>query len=646
MRVAFAFATLSGVSAAVAVAVASPGPQPQAQPAAIGAPRDEPYPGTLRIAVDVSDVERRVYRVHEEIPVHQGGDLVLLYPRWLPGTHAPEGTIERFAGLIVQANHAPLAWTRDPVDVFAFHVPVPAGATSIAVDFQYLSPANHVVGAQQVGRDLLVMDWLDVMLYPAGYFTRQIPVDASVRVPDGWRVASALDVASTQGSLTVFKTAPLETVGDSPVHAGRFAKRYDVTASDRTPAALDLMADRADQLAVAPELVEHVRAIVEQATRLFGSHHYDHYDFLLELSDEVGENTTLEHHRSAEYAEDVDFFAAWDKTSAGRDVLAHEYVHSWCGKFRRPADLWTPTYNVPMRNSLLWVYEGGTQYFGYLVTARSGMWTKQQALETWAITAASLDGQPGRAWRPLQDTTNDEIINPRRPMSWPSWTRFEEYYTEGALIWLDADTLIREKTGGAKSLDDFARAFFGVHTGSYTPEVFTFDDLVKGLNDVYAYDWAAFLRARLDGTHAAPLDGIKRGGYHLAFDDKPGEVWQSYEETRLKGVDHSYSIGVAIDKDGMLAQVVWDSPAAKAGALAGSKVLAVDGVAFEPGRLRAAIVRAAASPKADPIELLLQNGERFFTARIQYHGGLRYPHLVRDAAQPALLDAILAPRAS
>ncbi|HEX4450927.1 MAG TPA: hypothetical protein VH143_08670 [Kofleriaceae bacterium] len=643
MRLAFASATLIALAG---VGAASPGPQPLAPTAAIPSPRDEPYPGTLRIAIDVSDVTRRIYRVHEDIPVRQAGDLVLLYPRWLPGTHAPEGAIDRFAGLVVQANHVALAWTRDAADVYAFHVPVPAGARSIAVDFQYLSPASHEVGAQQVARDLLVMDWVDVMLYPAGYFTRQISVDASVRVPDGWHVATALEIASTQGAVTTFKTAPLETVGDSPVHAGRYAKRYDVTASDGTPAALDLMTDRADQLAIAPELVERVRAIVEQATRLFGSHHYNHYDFLLALSDEVGENTTLEHHRSAEYGETVDFFADWDKTPAFRDVLAHEYVHSWDGKFRRPADLWTPNYNVAMRNSLLWVYEGGTQYFGYLVSARSGCWTKQQALDQWAITAASLDGQPGRTWRPLQDTTNDEIINPRRPMSWPSWQRFEEYYTEGALIWLDADTLIREKTGGAKSLDDFARAFFGIDNGSFTPEVYTFDDVVKALNGVYAYDWATFLRTRLDGTRGAPLDGIKRGGYHLAFDAKPSEYWQSYEDKRLKGVDHTYSIGVVIDKDNLLAQVVWDSPAAKAGALAGSKVLAVDGIAFEPARLKAAIVRAASSAKADPIELLLQNGERFFTVRIQYHGGLRYPHLVRDPAQPALLDAILAARPS
>lgn len=632
------------VLASSLVADSSPGPQPLPLPPPLPTPKDEAYPGTLKITVDVSDIEHRVYRVHEDIPVAATGDVVLQYPRWLPGTHAPEGSIDRFAGLVIQANGKRIEWLRDTVDVFSFHVPVPAGVKSLSVDFTYLSAAHHGVGPQEVGRNLLVLDWPTVVLYPAGYFTRQIPVDASVRVPDGWKVACALEVASTRGAVTVFKTAPLETVADSPVHAGRYYKRYDV-AADKTPVFFDLMADRPELVELVPAQVALQRAIVEQATRLFGSHHYDHYDFLFHLSDELGWNVTLEHHRGAEYGEQLNNFIDWDKTAAWRDVIAHEYVHSWDGKFRRPADLWTPTYNVPMRDSLLWVYEGGTQYWGELVTARAGLWTKQQALDVLAMTVAALDTEPGRTWRALQDTTNDEIINPRRPMSWPGWQRFEEYYPEGALIWLDADTLIREKTKGAKSLDDFARAFFGIDNGSYVPVVYTFDDVVKTLNSVYPNDWATFLRTRLDGHGpGAPLDGLRRGGYKLVFTDKPSEIWTSMEETRLKGVDHSYSIGVIVDKDNVLANVMWDSPAAKAGALAGSKVISVDGVAFEPARLKLAI--ESAKTAKEPIELVLQNGERVFTVKINYHGGLRYPHLERDPKQPALLDDILAPRKS
>jgi predicted metalloprotease with PDZ domain len=298
-----------------------------------------------------------------------------------------------------------------------------------------------------------------------------------------------------------------------------------------------------------------------------------------------------------------------------------------------------------MRNSLLWVYEGGTEYWGQVVTARAGFWSKQQALDAIAMMVAALDKQSGRTWRALQDTTNDEIINPRRPMSWPSWQRFEEYYTEGALIWLDADTLIREKTGGKKSLDDFARAFFGIQDGSYVPVVYTFDDVVKTLNDVLPSDWATFLRTRLDGHGpGAPLDGLRRGGYNLVFTEEPSAYWTSVEDTRLRGVDHSYSLGFSVDKDNFVVGVLWDSPAAKAGVVAGTKLLAVDGMAFEPDRLKKAIQRAKGT--TEPIELILQNGDRFRTLRVDYHGGLRYPHLERDPARPALLDDILAPRKS
>jgi predicted metalloprotease with PDZ domain len=630
--------------ASVSVADSSPGPQPLPMPPPLPTPRDEAYPGTLKLAVDVTDIERRVYKIHEDIPVAAAGDLILTYPRWLPGTHAPEGSLDRFAGLVVHAGATRLEWMRDTVDVFAFHVPVPAGTKTISVDFTYLSAVHHGVGPQEVGHELLVLDWTTAFVYPAGYFTRQIPVEASVHVPAGWRVATALEVASTKGAVTTFKTVPLETLGDSPVHAGHYYKRYDI-AADTTPVFFDVMADRPDLVEIKPALIAMERAVVEQATRLFGSHHYDHYDFLLELSDEVGWNTTLEHHRSAEYGEPVTDFIEWDKTPAWRDVIAHEYVHSWDGKFRRPADLWTPTYNVPMRDSLLWVYEGGTQYWGEIVTTRAGVWTKQQALDSLAMTVAALDSEPGRTWRALQDTTNDEIINPRRPMSWPGWQRFEEYYPEGQLIWLDADTLIREKTNGAKSLDDFARAFFGIDNGSYVPVTYTFDDVVKTLNAVYANDWAKFLRTRLDGHGpGAPLDGVRRGGYRLVFTDQPSEYWTSIEETRLKGVDHSYSIGVVVDKDNVLSTVIWDSPAAKAGAIAGSKILSVDGVTFEPARLKMAI--QGAKNHKEQIVLVLQNGERVFTIRIDYHGGLRYPHLERIPNQPALLDDILAPRKS
>ncbi len=614
----------------------------------IPAPRDEPFPGTVELSVDATDLDHRVFAVHEELPV-SGTELVLLYPQWLPGTHSPEGPLDRLAGLIIKATGGTAAtrleWVRDPGNVYAFHVPLPAGTKRVTVDFQYLSPVNHRVGRTEVSAVMLALDWNSVVLYPAGHFSRQITIAPSVRLPDGWSLATALEVASSAGAKTTFKPVSLETFIDSPLRAGRYHRKYPLAPNDRVPVTLDLMADRPEFLEVAPELIELQRNLVQQAYRLFGARHYDHYNFLLQLSDDIGWDTTLEHHRSAEYGEPLREFTDWAKGAASRDVIAHEYVHSWDGKFRRPADLWTPNFNVPMRDSLLWVYEGGTTYWGQVLTARAGVWSRQQALDALAMMIASLEPLPGRSWRALQDTTNDEIINPRRPQSWPSWQRFEDYYPEGALIWLDADTLIREKTGNTKSLDDFARGFFGINDGSFVPVTYVFEDVVKALNDVLPFDWATFLRTRLDGHPAtAPLEGLARGGYKLVFTDQPSEYWQSVEATRSKSVDHSFSLGVVVDKDGALSSVRWGSPAAKAGLAAGAKLVAVDGLAYEPERLKEAIVRTGKPKSVEAIELLVRVGDRFRTVKVDYHQGLRYPHLERDPSRPALLDDILAAR--
>lgn len=605
-------------------------------------PRDVAFPGAITLSVDVSDIDRRVFRVRETIPVGAPGDLVLLYPKWLPGTHAPVGPIDRLAGITARAGADRLVWTRDPLDVFAFHVAVPPGAAVVDLEFQYLSPVSERVGRAEVSPEVLVLDWESVVLYPAGHDARRIPFDVRLTLPEGWTQASALDVASTDGSRVTFSRTSLERLIDSPVRAGRHHRRYDLAPGDAVPVRLELFAQTPNLLEIDPTIVGRFRALVQEAYYLFGSRHYDRYGFLMSLSDSIGHDTTLEHLRSAEYGESANAFSEYDKTAGGRDVIAHEYVHSWNGKFRRPADLWVPNYNVPMRNSLLWVYEGGTQYWGHVLTARAGFWTKEQALEDLAISAAALDAKAGRTWRALQDTTHDEIINPRRPMSWESWQRFEDYYSEGALLWLDADTLIRERSKGARSLDDFARSFFGVGDGSEGPVLYTFDEVVAALNRVERFDWAAFLRTRLDANAAgAPLDGIERGGYRLVFTDAPGEVWTSLERQR-KSTDLSFSLGIVVDEGHTLAGVRWGSPAFEAGLTAGTALIAVNGFAFDPDKLLDAIRRGKETPA--PLELLVRNGDRYRTVRIDYHGGLRYPRLERDAARPALLDAILAPR--
>jgi predicted metalloprotease with PDZ domain len=624
-----------------AAAGASPGPQPTAAIVPVPAPQDRPYPGVMSVAVDLRDLDRRIVHIHERIS-GIGPNPVLLYPQWLPGGHAPEGPIDKIAGIKVSADGAPVAWMRDPVNVFAFRLQGAAHLKAIDVDFDYLSPTSPKVGPADMSHDLAILEWINVVLYPAGYFARQIPVDASVSLPAGWSFGTALETAGADGAATTFKRVDLETLIDSPLYAGRHALKIDLDPGAAVPVHLNVFADRSELLAAKPEQIDAYKALVQQAYRLFGSHHYAHYDFLYSLSDQI-EHHGLEHHQSSEDGAEPDSFTEWDKNAGGRDLLSHEFTHSWNGKFRRPADLWTPNYNVPMQDSLLWVYEGQTEYWGKVLAARAGLWTPAQALDELAVTAAYYDTEAGRQWRSLRDTTNDEIINPRRPMSWNDWQRFEEYYDEGALIWLEADTLIRERSGGARSLDDFARAFFGINNGSTTVATYTFDDVVRTLNGVEPYDWATFLHERIDPVRKTPpLEGLARGGYQLVYDDKPNEYLKSTDVQR-KRLNLFHSAGLVLDdKDGSVTDVHWGGAAFKAGLTEGAQILAVNGTAYNAELLKDAIT--AAKGTKDPIELIVKTGDRFWVAHLDYHLGLRYPHLQRVAAVPARLDDIIAPR--
>jgi predicted metalloprotease with PDZ domain len=614
-------------------AVAEDSTAPQIPP-----PRDVPYPGVIRLNVDATDLVRHIFRVHEAIPVAPGSQVTLLYPRWLPGNHAPTGRIEELTGISIRAGNARLEWSRDPVDVYALHVNVPAGATQLDLDFQTATPTDGDQGRMVVTPDMLNLEWNEVLLYPAGFYARQIGVRADLELPDGWQFGTALETDS-KGAVNQFKTVDLDTLVDSPLYAGRNFKRVKLSEAP-VPVWLDVMADRPDELEFKPEQIEVHRNLVSQAYKLFGAHHYDHYDFLLALTDTMG-GIGLEHHRSSENGTVPTYFTEWDKNADTRDLLPHEFTHSWNGKFRRPADLWTANFNVPMRDSLLWVYEGQTQYWGYVLAARAGFLTRQQALDAIAVTAAAYDNRKGREWRPLADTTNDPIIAMRRPLPWRSWQRAEDYYSEGELIWLDADTLIRQLSQGGKSLDDFARAFFGVEDGSYRDATYTFDDVVKTLNGVAPHDWTAFLHQRLETVgEGAPLDGITRGGYRLVYNDTPSDFSKA-AEARRKVTDLTYSLGFLVGRDSKLTDVLWDGAAFHAGLTVGTQLIAVNGVAYDGDRLKTVVKNSHTS--ADPIEFIVKNGDRYRIVKIDYHGGLRYPHLEASGA-PRLLDAILAAR--
>jgi predicted metalloprotease with PDZ domain len=571
------------------------------------------------------------------IPV-KPGPLTLLYPQWLPGNHGPSGPLTQLAGLKFSANGKPVEWVRDPVQVYAFHLTVPAGASTLDAEYQFLSPLDSGQGRITMTNDILGVQWPSVTLYPAGYNSRRITVQPNLTLPEGWQFGSALETASRKGDEVSFKPLDLETLIDSPLFAGRYFKRIDLDPGAKVPVFLNIVADNAESLEAKPEQIAPHRALVQQAAKLFGSHHYNHYDFLFALSDDFG-GIGREHHQSSENGVKPGYFTEWAKGEAGRDLLAHEYTHSWDGKFRRPAGQNVPNFNIPLQNELLWVYEGQTQYWGKVLSARSGLITEKGTLEGIASAAAFYDNVQGRSWRAMQDTVNDPIINGRRALGWGNWQRAEDYYTEGMFIWLDVDTKIREMSGEQRSLDDFARAFYSVNNGSFVPAFYTFEDVVAALNKVQPFDWAPFLRSRLDGHGAgAPLDGLARAGWKLVYTDTPSDFSKSADEQR-KITDFSYSLGFAVKPDGGVAAVKWDGVAFRAGLASTSTIVAVNNRAYKGEVLKAAI--KAAKDGKTPIVLLVKQGLNYRTISLDYHDGLRYPHLERIPGTKDRLAAIL-----
>jgi predicted metalloprotease with PDZ domain len=631
-----AAAVLAVATPLAASAQASQGPQPAPMPPAVPAPRDVAYPGVIKLEVDLTDTARRIWRVKETIPVAQGGPLTLLYPQWLPGKHAPRGAIDKLAGLVIKADGKVIPWVRDTVDVYAFHLTVPQGVREITAEFQFLTPTAVNQGRVMVTPEMLNLQWEAVALYPAGHFSRQVMVEPRIKLPSGWGYGVALDTVTREADSVRFKPVDFETLVDSPMFAGRYFRQIDLDPGAKYPVRLNVVGDTADELNIDARTLERHKNLVRQADKLFGARHFDRYDFLLAISDRLG-GIGLEHHRSSENQVEPGYFTDFDKAVTDRNLLPHEYTHSWDGKHRRPAELWTPSFNVPMRGQLLWVYEGQDQYWGYVLGGRSGMFSKDESLEALAATAATYETRIGRRWRQMEDTGQDPVMSARRPQPWVSWQRSEDYYSEGQLIWLDADTLIRERSGGKRSLDDFARAFFGGKDGDYSVRPYTFDDVVAALNAVEPYDWAEFLEVRVkDVAVKPPLDGITRGGWKLIYSENPTSYFKA-AETANKQNNLTYSLGVALNREGEVVTVLWDSPAFNAGLTVSAKILAVDGIAYDADRLKRAIT-AARDGRA--ISLLVKNGDHFQTLAITYKGGLRYPRLERIAGAPDLLSEI------
>jgi predicted metalloprotease with PDZ domain len=611
-------------------------PQPVPFVDTIPAPVDTPYPGTITLAVDASDTSQGIFKVKETIPVDRTGPMVLLYPKWIPGHHSPSGPLDKLAGLHIFANGKEIPWTRDKVAMEAFHIDVPEGTKEIEANFVYLSATQGNQGRIQMTPEMLSLQWDTVSLYPAGYYTRQIPIEATVKYPEGWTAYSGLP-SNARGSNYAYQKTSYQTLIDSPTIAGKYTKEWPL--SDRV--FLDVVADTPDELKATPEQIAAHKRLVEQAVKTFGAQHYDHYHFLLTISDNLG-GIGLEHHRSSEDGVDTGYFSDWDSNAPSRNLLPHEYTHSWDGKFRRPAELWTPNYSVPMRDSLLWVYEGQTQFWGYVLQARSGLVSKEDTLDAYAYIAASYDNTPGRRWRPLVDTTNDPIISMRRPKGWSNYQRSEDYYNEGLLVWMEVDSILRDQSGGKKSIDDFAKAFFGVRDGDWGELTYTFDDVVATLNSIQPYDWRGLLTERLHQTSThAPLTGFTNNGYELVYTDEPSDYVKGLLK-KYHRVDATHSIGLGTNDKGEVTTVIWDSPAFEEGLDVGDEILAVDGAGFSAERLNNAI-RDAKTGK-EPIRLLVKSGDQFRDIAIDYHGGLRYPHLKKTGKGETGLDRLLAPR--
>lgn len=605
-------------------------------------PKDTPYPGVLTIAIDLRSAPRRIYRMHETIPA-KPGPLTLYYPKWPLPDHAPDGAIANIAGLTITANGKQLPWHRDVDDMFTLHLDVPEGAGSVDLAFQYLSPGPGVWYGYEVWSTphLVDLDPTQVAFYPAGYFARDIQIEPTVTLPGGWKFATALEVASQSGTVTHFKPLSFNNFIDSPLIAGEYFNRIDLAPGDKVPVHLDIVGDSAAAVNISDQHVAGFRHLVKQLQALFHSHHFDHYDLLLTASDHVA-GTGLEHHQSSLEMTAADFLTDGDAFIASATLLPHEFTHSWNGKFRRPADMWTPAFNTPQPADMAWAYEGLTEYWSVVLAARSGLLTPAQYRDSLASVSAAQSHRSGRSWRSLQDTADSAQLLYFNGDYWANYRRTTDFYPEGELLWLDVDTKIRELSHNRRSLDDFAKAFYSMDDGSYVTKTYTFDDLVGALNGVQPFDWAAFLRTRLDYTGSIlPEHGIERGGWKVVYTDTPSDYDQALSRADHR-IDLAYSIGATMSNKGNVSDVQWNGPAFKAGLVPGMQIIAVNGDDFSGDVLKAAI-REAKKGKL-PIELMVKYVGTHSALRIDYHDGLQYPHLVRAQGTPDFIGDIAAAR--
>lgn len=612
----------------------------------------------IKITVDLSEAPRHLYHAEIDLPV-KPGPVTLLTPEWIPGNHAPSGEANAITGVIFTADGKTLTWRRDDVNLYEFHLEIPAGVTSVHAHLD-------AIVTSRVSKQMACLEWERLMLYPARIPVKDIAIEPSITTPAGWGIGTALISTGTSappattgvaesahmppaGALTThFAATNVEQLLDSPVIAGKYFHEFPLAPEVTPKHYIDVVSDEPEDSNLRPELLAELSNLVREAGAAYASHHYNQYHFLLTLSNVAG-GEGLEHGQSSDNGVGEKGFSDPAQTLGNSDLLSHEFTHSWDGKYRRPATLYQPDFATPQQGMLLWVYEGMTQYMGNVLAARSGLKTQAQYRDMLALSAASLDNESGRIWRSVEDTSIASSID-RRPIApWGNWSRGQSYYQEGELLWLDADTLIREKTGGKKTLTDFQHIFLG-KGGDTGPSIVTYDrkELIHDLNEVLPYDWATFLHDRIDvPTPHTDLAGIERGGYKLVFTDKqsPSErMLATARGPRGGGVNVWYSLGMRVTADGTINEVEYDGVADKAGLTPGLKIIGVGNEVFSADALRQALDDSKGNSK--PIHLLVQDDAKLLPVDINYHDGQRYPSLVRVDGTTDYLDEITKPLAA
>jgi predicted metalloprotease with PDZ domain len=587
-----------------------------------------------KLRVDASDAPRNILHSIVTIPV-AAGTVTLVYPKWIPGNHRPTGPIQNLTGLHIKAGGQELEWQRDLVDMYAFHVQVPAGVQELEISLDTITYNGQNSAASSKVLDL---NWNQVVFYPASADANAVQVAASVRLPRGWKFGTALTPIQQDGSSADFRPVSLTKLVDSPLVAGANYRQVQLTPPEQAPVhVIDMVAESEAALEMTDKDLASYKQLVAETGKLFGARHYEKYHFLLTLSNETAHHG-LEHHESSDNATAEEIFSDRNWHDLDADLLPHEFVHSWNGKYRRPAGLIVPNYQQPMKGDLLWVYEGLTDYLGNILAARIGLRSPEQWRENAAYTAAMLDHRAGRTWRPLQDTATSVQIVFAGPPQWINWRRSADYYPEGFLIWLEIDTLIRRQTNGKQSLNDFCRSFFGGQSGPPMVVPYNFDDIVNALNQVTPYHWAALLRERLDSkSKRAPLGGIENGGWRLDYSGQKNATMEAQEQIS-DHLDLSFSLGIILNKDGMIMDAIPDSPAYLAGIGPGMKLIGVNGRKYSKDVMHTALRTAV---HGGPIDLLVENAEYYVNFKVDYHDGERYPHLVRIESQPDLLNEVI-----